>query len=184
MVLIHSLWFKRRWEMGQCFKASTLKDGICWFDVWIPDLALTPWNRYFTASWETSESKCSCSCFLLNLVLPLGHDVDDWVDPDRGPVEHVGDRVHCGVQVAFVKDLVMNNHHFQYVEEMCGDGANWYSLKVNAALPFWQWSRACRWWRRQRGSLPASSETSGESHWHCTSRRMSCQNESIPKIIK
>ena len=151
---------------GQCLKASTLKDGICWFDVWIPDLAFTPWNRYFTASWETSELKCPCSCFLLNLVLPLGHDVDDWVDPDRGPVEHVGDRVHSWVQVAFVKDLV-NNQHIQYVEEMCGDGANWYSLKVNVALPFWQWSRAYRWWRRQRGSLPASSETSGEK-WHCT----------------
>ena len=55
--------------------------------------------------------------FLLNLVLPLGHDVDDWVDPDWGPVEHVGDCVHSGVQVAFVKDLV-NNQHFQYVGDI------------------------------------------------------------------
>ena len=55
--------------------------------------------------------------FLLNLVLPLGHDVDDWVDPDRGPVEHVGDRVHCGVQVAFVKDLFFKNTFENFILE-------------------------------------------------------------------
>ena len=41
-----------------------------------------------------------------HLILLLSHNVNDWVDPDRGPVEHIGNHMHRRVLVAFVKDLI------------------------------------------------------------------------------
>ena len=50
------------------------------------------------------------------LILCLPPDVNDRVDPDGGPVEHVGNRVHRWVHVAFVKYLIWRNIFEKYFQ--------------------------------------------------------------------
>ena len=53
---------------------------------------------YFQLKWSSNYDGSRYHC--CDLVFLLGADIDDWVDPDRGPVEDVGDWVKGGVGVA------------------------------------------------------------------------------------